>query len=300
MAMPDGTLTVQDKRAAIDVMLKAGADIRQLNTVRKHLSAVKGGRLAAAAATETVALAISDVVGDDLSVIGSGPTVPDPSTFADAWACLERLKVIERVPPAVTQHLLDGRGGRHAETPKPGDPRLARASSKVIGGRGDALRGARTAAEVLGYSVAVIDEPTLGEARRAAPQLLARARTIAGHEPRPCCVLAAGETTVHVTGSGKGGRNQEMALALVRALADDPRMPLAFGSIGTDGIDGPTDAAGAYCDGTSLGRARSRGLDPARYLRDNNAYAFFRALGDLIMTGPTTTNVGDIQVVLFP
>ena len=298
MAVPAGDLTLEDKRIAVNVLLKAGADITALNTVRKHLSAVKGGRLAAAAAGATVCLAISDVVGDDLSVIGSGPTVPDPSTFEDAWGYIERFGVERLLTAAAARHLQAGVEGRIEETPAPGDPRLARSLTRVIGGRFNAMIGAADAARSLGYEVATIDDPIVGDARSVGPVFLERASTLAARMSRPVAVVASGETTVKVVGRGRGGRNQELALSVVKMLADQmPRVALA--SVGTDGIDGPTDAAGAYADTTTFARASQQSLDPDAYLADNNAYAFFQRLNDLIMTGPSTTNVGDIQVVLF-
>jgi hydroxypyruvate reductase len=306
MAVPAGELTLEDKRGTVDALLKGGADITALNTVRKHLSAVKGGRLAAAAAGPTACLAISDVVGDDLSVIGSGPTVPDPSTFADAWNYIEQLGLRERVPPAVATYLKAGLAGKLAETPKPGHARFARSVTRVIGGRTNAMDGARDAARALGYEVVRIQDPIVGEARTASPALLDRARALSADRHGPVCVIASGETTVKVTGKGRGGRNQEMALAVATPLSEIvEKVPgafsgVAFASFGTDGIDGPTDAAGAHADDTTVTRAREHSLDDSSaYLADNNAYAFFQALGDLVMTGPTTTNVGDVQLVLF-
>jgi glycerate 2-kinase len=300
MAMPVAGLTLEDKRATVDALLKGGADITQLNTVRKHLSAVKGGRLAAAASGSVVSLAISDVVGDDLSVIGSGPTVPDPSTYGDAWDYIEQLGVKDRVPPAALAHLKAGAEGKADETPKPGDARLERSITRVIGGRMNAMEGARDAARSLGYDVMVIDDPIVGDARTVAPALLEHARALASGRTGPLCLIASGETTVKVLGKGRGGRNQEMALAVVTALAvDRAGRETALASIGTDGVDGPTDAAGAVADSTTAARARQRSLDPAAYLADNNAYAFFAALDDLIITGPTPTNVGDVQLILF-
>jgi hydroxypyruvate reductase len=298
MAVPAGSLTLEDKRTAVNALLKGGADITALNTIRKHLSAVKGGRLAAVAAGPTVCLAISDVVGDDLSVIGSGPTVPDPSTYRDAWNYVERLGVEAQLTPAARSYLRAGLDGKIEETPKPGDPRLERSITRVIGGRFNAMQGAAEAARSLGYDVITIDEPVIGDARTMGPVVLNMARAMAGGKKRPLAVVASGETTVKVTGQGKGGRNQELALSVVKTLAEESG-DLALASVGTDGIDGPTDAAGAYADSTTLKRASSQGFDPDAYLADNNAYAFFQALGDLIMTGPSTTNVGDIQVVLF-
>jgi glycerate 2-kinase len=299
MAVPAGDLTLEDKRKTVDALLKGGADITQLNTIRKHLSAVKGGRLAAAASGPTVCLAISDVVGDDPSVIGSGPTVPDPSTYQDGWDSVEQLGVKDQLSPAAAAYLRAGAQGAIEETPKPGDSRLERSITRVIGGRTDAMDGAREAARSLGYEVVLISDPVVGDARTASPALLARARSLAPARSGPFCVIASGETTVKVVGKGKGGRNQEMALAAARPLAaDDARWEIALASIGTDGIDGPTDAAGAVADSTTMARAAQQSLDPDTYLADNNAYAFFSSLGDLIITGPTTTNVGDVQLIL--
>jgi hydroxypyruvate reductase len=301
MAVPAGELTLEDKRITVNTLLKGGADITALNTVRKHLSAVKGGRLAAAAAGPTLCLAISDVVGDDLSVIGSGPTVPDPSTFSDAWGYIERLGVRGRIPAAAAAYLNAGLAGEVEETPKPGDVRFQRSVARVVGGRMNAMDGAREAAHALGYEVITILDPIVGEARDAGPALFERARALAAAHHHPVCVMASGETTVRVMGTGRGGRNQEMALAVAPHLEKVPGTfsAVAFASIGTDGIDGPTDAAGAHADNTTASRARQLSLDPAAYLGDNNAYAFFQALGDLVMAGPTTTNVGDVQIVLF-
>ncbi len=299
MAVPADELTLEDKRGAVDALLKGGADITALNTVRKHLSAVKGGRLAAAAAGPTVCFAISDVVGDDPSVIGSGPTVPDPSTFAEACAWMERLEVADRVPPRALAYLRAGLAGRAEETPKPGAAVLRQTVTRVIGGRRDAMAGAADAARALGYEVLEIADAVVGEARAAGPALLerARARLAAAGTPRRACVIASGETTVKVRGRGRGGRNQEMALSIVRALGGE-RQSIAFASIGTDGIDGPTDAAGAYADHSTASRAGRLSLDPDAFLAENDAYEFFRALDDLIVTGPTTTNVGDVQILL--
>jgi glycerate 2-kinase len=298
MAVPAGDLTLYDKRTMVNALLNGGADITQLNTVRKHLSAVKGGRLAAARSGPTVCLAISDVVGDDVSVIGSGPTVPDPSTYRDAWDYVEQFGLEARVSPPAVAHLKAGLAGKLEETPKPGDPRLEQSITRVIGGRLDAMAGARDAARSLGYEAVLIDDPIVGDARTAAPVLFERARALASGRTRPLCVIASGETTVKVVGKGKGGRNQEMALSVVSSLAG-AGSSAAMASFGTDGIDGPTDAAGAVADSTTLERARAQSIDPDAFLADNNAYAFFNALGDLIITGPTTTNVGDVQIILF-
>jgi glycerate 2-kinase len=298
MAVPAAELTLEDKRTAVNALLKGGADITQLNTIRKHLSAVKGGRLAAAATGPTVCLAISDVVGDDLSVIGSGPTVPDPSTYQDAWTCVERLGVASLLTDSATQYLRAGIEGRLDETPKAGDVRLQSSVTRVIGGRFNAMHGAAETVRSLGFDVIVSEEPIVGEARRMGPVFFEKALALVSGRSRPVAVIASGETTVRVVGKGRGGRNQEMALSVARRLASEPA-GVAMGSLGTDGIDGPTDAAGAFVDTTTLARAEQRALDPDEFLNDNNAYAFFERLGDLLITGPSTTNVGDLQVVLF-
>jgi glycerate 2-kinase len=298
MAVPAADLTLEDKRTAVNALLKCGADITALNTIRKHLSAVKGGRLASAASGPTVCLAISDVVGDDPSVIGSGPTVPDPSTYRDAWKYVERFGVEHLLTPAAKAWLRAGAEGKLQETPKAGDARFERSVTRVIGGRFNAMTGAAGTARALGYEVALIEDPIIGDARTMGPVLLARARALASGKLRPIAVIASGETTVKVVGKGKGGRNQEMALSVARILADESD-EIAMASIGTDGIDGPTDAAGAHADTTTLQRAQQHSLDPDAYLADNDAYAFFQRLNDLIITGPSATNVGDIQVVLF-
>ena len=298
MAVPAGALTLEDKRTAVNALLKGGADITALNTIRKHLSAVKGGRLAAAASGPTVCLAISDVVGDDLSVIGSGPTVPDPSTYRDAWDYIERLGVEPLLTEAARNYLRAGLEGTIVETPKAGDPRFAQSVTRVIGGRFNAMSGAAETARALGYDVIVCQEPIVGDARTMGPVVLDRARMLAAGRQRPVAVIFSGETTVKVVGTGKGGRNQEIALSVAGKLAAESG-DIALGSIGTDGIDGPTDAAGAYSDTATIARAVQQGLDADAFLADNNAYAFFQRIDDLIITGPSTTNVGDLQIVLF-
>ena len=299
MAVPAPGITLEDKRRTTDRLLKAGADIHALNTVRKHISALKGGWLAAATSRPSLTLAISDVVGDDLSVIASGPTVPDASTFDDALAVLKRFGGLDTYPPPVVARLQAGARGDLAESPKPGDSRLARAVATVIGGRGDAMDGAARDAESLGYTVLRLHDPVVGEARIAAISHLRAAIARAADLRRPACIISSGETTVHVTGNGVGGRNQEFVLAAAAPLAA-LGMPVVLASAGTDGIDGPTTAAGACVDSSTLNRAAAAGLPPPeRFLSNNDAHAFFAALGDLIITGPTDTNVGDLQVLLI-
>jgi hydroxypyruvate reductase len=299
MALPADGVTLADTQQAARTLMEQGADIQELNSVRKHLSAIKGGQLAAAHSGPTLTLAVSDVVGDDLSVIASGPTVADASTFADALRILEQRGGLDHYAPAVVDRLRRGASRAIPETPKPGDARLASAVAHVIGRQRGALDAAHAAAQERGYDVHVVAEPITGEARVAAAQHVDRIARLAAAAPRPLCVLSSGETTVTVRGSGKGGRNQEFAFAFARGCA---RLGgrVAAASIGTDGIDGPTDAAGAIVDATTFTRARAAGLaDPDLYLDDNNTYAFFDRLGDLVRTGPTNTNVGDLQIVIL-
>ena len=296
LTAPAGGLTLADKIATARALMHAGFAIGELNCVRKHLSRVKGGHLGAASG-RTVTLAISDVhapVADDPSVIGSGPTVADPTTFEQALAITGG---VEAIPRSVRAYLDRGATGHVPETIKPGDPRLADAAYQVIGNRLTALGGARAAAESLGYRVVALDEATSGEAREAAAFFVDRAAAHAAAESGPVCVLAAGETTVTVKGRGLGGRNQEFALAaapMLEAFRDD----VVLASVGTDGADGPTDAAGAIVDGATMERSLRAGLDWDAILADNDAYHFFAPLGDLVRWGATGTNVGDLQVFL--
>jgi glycerate-2-kinase len=298
MALPAPGIALDAKQRTARTLMEQGADIYELNTVRKHLSSIKGGQLALAARGAVLTLAVSDVVGDDLSVIASGPTVPDDSTFAAALDVLERRGGHHLYPATVVDRLRRGAAGDVPETPSRSDSRLARADARVIGPQRGAIDGARQAAERLGYHVLVVDQPVTGEARDVAGPHVARTAAAIQSMPRPVCVIASGETTVTVTGTGKGGRNQEFAFAMARSLATLGQQ-VAAASIGTDGIDGPTDAAGAIVDLTTFERARAAGMAaPEDYLTDNNTYEFFNRIGDLIRTGPTSTNVGDLQVIL--
>jgi len=296
MALPVEGLALGDKQDCIRTMMLAGADIHALNTVRKHLSRVKGGRLAAACRGTTLTLAVSDVVGDDLSVIGSGPGVPDQTTWADAAGALEQFGG-PRHPRGVWEVVARGVRGEIPETPKSGEAGLARVRAHLIASQRHALDAAARAATSLGYAVVTLPDAVIGDARAAAPAWLDRVEDELRRNSRPLCVLSAGETTVNVTGAGRGGRNQEFTLALVARVAAAGR-GLTMASVGTDGIDGPTDAAGALADTTSFSRATALDLDPQAFLDDNNAYDFFAMLGDLIHLGRTDTNVGDIQVLL--
>lgn len=297
MAFPASGVTLADKQQTARTLMEQSADIHELNTVRKHLSTIKGGQLAIAARGTVLTLAVSDVVGDDLSVIASGPTVADDSTYMDALAILNARGGEAAFPRAVVERLRRGTAGEVPETPASGDVRLQRAIARVIGPQRGAITGAEVAARSLGYHVHVVREPVTGEARESAVAHVRRVASEAGTLPRPFCVISSGETTVTVRGRGRGGRNQEFTLAMAGVLAELGEN-VAAASIGTDGIDGPTDAAGAIVDSTTLQRAHDARLAADDFLKDNNTYAFFERLDDLIKTGPTATNVGDLQVIL--
>jgi hydroxypyruvate reductase len=282
------------------LLLDSGATIREINTLRKHLSVLKGGRLARLAHPATlVTLILSDVVGDDLSSIASGPTVPDPTTFADCLGLLDRLGLRNRISKSIVRHLERGAAGAVDETPKPGDGVFAKTQNLIVASNRQALEAARGEAERLGYNTVVLSSFMEGETREVALVHAACAREVLASgnpAPSPACLLSGGETTVTIKGGGRGGRNQEFVLAAALALKDLDGVVVL--SAGTDGTDGPTDAAGAVADGRTGFRARGLGLDPARSLDDNDSYTFFKSLGDLVVTGPTLTNVMDLRVVL--
>jgi glycerate 2-kinase len=303
LSAPAAGITMEEKAETFRLLLRAGADIASFNAVRKHLSEVKGGLLARAAQPATVwALLLSDVPGDDPSVIASGPFSPDPTTYADAIGVLERYGIFYAVPSAVRLHLAEGAEDAIPETPKPDDPAFLGTTSVLLGTNRTAMDAAamRTARERDEVPAAIVLLPCFlqGEARECARSFCSRLRKAAealspGHA---VVMIAGGETTVHVHGSGKGGRNQEFALAAAMELTGEDSMSVL--AAGTDGIDGPTDAAGAYADGTTVARAASLGLDPGAHLSRNDAYPFFEALGDLVVTGPTGTNVADLAIGL--
>ncbi len=297
---PSEGLTLEDKQKVTKILLDAGAGIHEINTLRKHLSRVKGGRLARLAYPSTlISLILSDVIGDDLDSIASGPSVPDPTTFGDCMDILERYGIADRIPYAARQIFEKGIRGKIEETPKTGDPAFERTQNLVIGSNIMAVKAAEKKAAELGYNTLILSTFIAGETRDVAGMHAAIAREIVGSgnpiKP-PACVLSGGETTVTIRGKGKGGRNQEFSLAA--AMEIDGLGKVVLLSAGTDGTDGPTDAAGAIADGNSVKRARARGMDPGRYLRANDSYRFFEALGDLIITGPTRTNVMDLRIIL--
>jgi hydroxypyruvate reductase len=244
-----------------------------------------------------VSFILSDVVGDDLSTIGSGPTVPDPTTFQDAWKVLERFSLLDKIPTAVQEHLRRGLKGFLQETPKPGDRVFSNIANILIGSNRLALEAAAETAHSFGFFPHIQEEPLRGDTTTVALQFAAKIKTQRRSMTQPTCLLAGGETTVHVTGMGKGGRNQEFALVVAQALGDESGWALL--SAGTDGIDGPTDAAGAFVDSFTIGKAKRKGLDPQQALNNNDSYHFFSALGDLFSPGPTGTNVMDMKIALM-
>ncbi len=291
-----------DKALTTSLLLRAGAPIRELNAVRKHLSRLKGGGLARAAAPARVAvLALSDVVGDDLSTIGSGPAAPDPTTYADALAVLERRGVTGEVPDAVREHLARGARGARPETPKPGDALFAKVRARVVGSGRLSARAAAREARRLGFRTRVLTTRLEGEAREAARVLVAilgESLETAPRGGRPICLLAAGETTVTVRGRGQGGRNQELAVAAALAL-EGFCAPAAVACLATDGTDGASDAAGGIVDDQTTARGAALGLAPAEaFLAENDTRNYLGPLGGLIRTGPTGTNVADVVALL--
>jgi glycerate 2-kinase len=295
LALPADGIALEDKQAVNRALLASGADITQMNAVRKHLSAIKGGRLAAAAhPARVVSLLISDVPGDDPAVIGSGPTVPDPTTFADARAILAHYRI--EPPAAVAQHLRAARD----ETPKPGDPRLASADTIIVARPQASLEAAAARARAAGVTPVILGDALEGEAREVAKVLAGIALQVRRHgqpAPPPCVLLSGGETTVTVRGAGRGGRNAEFLLAL--ALQLNGAAGISALAADTDGIDGSEDNAGALVTPDTLARARAHGLDARAMLADSDGYGFFKGLCDLVVTGPTLTNVNDFRAILI-
>ncbi len=293
-------LSLRDKQKTTELLLGCGATINELNAVRKHLSAGKGGQLAKTAYPATVvSLFLSDVIGDPLDVIASGPTVPDPSTFADCLKIFERYGLTQALPEPVLELLKKGAQGLIEDTPKAGDAVFARVQNLVVGSNRAALIAAAAEARALGYEPMILSSYIQGEAREIALALagIGKEMTVTGNPVSPpACILAGGETTVTIRGPGKGGRNQELALAAAIALEGWPRIALL--SAGTDGTDGPTDAAGAFADGNTCKEALQKGINPGEYLKNNDSYNFFAPLDLLYKTGPTRTNVMDLMCLL--
>lgn len=300
LALPREGISLDDLRETTSLLLRAGASIQELNAVRKHLELAKGGGLARAARGRPVlALLVSDVIGDPLDVIASGPLTPDPTTFADALGVLDRFDLRSRVPKTVANYLIAGERGEKPESPKEGDPCFATTEIEIVGNLSAAARGASAQAEREGFRTRVLTLELEGEAREAGKRMAEAGVSIrsgVGGETPPVCLISGGETTVTVTGKGAGGRNQEFALGAAPAISGSEGVLVA--SMGTDGVDGPTDAAGAVATGSTIARAEAAGLNAQDYLDENDSYTFFRKLDDLLITGPTGTNVMDLQLLM--
>lgn len=305
LPLPVEDLTLAEKKQATSVLIRCGADIHEINAIRKHISQVKGGRLLEFSNGATVlALVLSDVVGDDFSSIASGPTSGDPSTYNDCLEILERYRIEDELPASVVSYLKAGaEGGPDAppETPKPGDARFDKVTNALVATNFSALQAAADQASKAGYQPLILTSSLSGRTADAARFHVAIAREMlrSGNPlPPPCCIISGGETTLQVQGKGKGGRNMEFALWCIHEIRHWQEAPLLFASLGSDGTDGPTDAAGATASFATLSRARARNLSTADFLRRNDSYHFFEAVDDLIVTGPTRTNVMDLHFIL--
>jgi hydroxypyruvate reductase len=300
LPMPADGILLEEKQEATQLLLDCGADIKEINAIRKHISQIKGGRLAQLAYPSTVlGFILSDVVGDPLDAIGSGPTVPDTSTFDEAWEILRKYDLLNEIAPSIQNHLRLGKEGKIEETPKPGAAAFGKVHNFLIGSNLLALEAAAKESRSLGFNTLILSSSIVGETRDAARFHAAIAREIVqtgNPVPKPACVISGGETTVTIRGDGKGGRNQEFVLAGSMEISGLWKVVLLSG--GTDGTDGPTDAAGAIADTLTGARATALGLSPKAHLENNNAYPFFKSLGDLLITGPTRTNVMDVRILL--
>ncbi len=300
LPLPAAPITLEEKQSVTKLLLACGASIHEINAVRKHISGIKGGQLARLASPATViSLMLSDVIGDDLDVIGSGPTAPDSSTFHTAIGILSKYALLEKVPAPVRERLEAGAAGRIEDTPKPGAREFQTTQNLVVGSNLLAVNAATAKARELGYRTMVLSTFVEGETRDVARVHAAIAKeVVANGRPLkpPACIISGGETTVTLRGDGLGGRNQEFVLAAAIDLAGIPGVAVLSG--GTDGTDGPTDAAGAIADGSTIERARAAGLKATSFLANNDSYRFFEPLGDLLVTGPTNTNVMDVRLLL--
>jgi hydroxypyruvate reductase len=300
LCCPSDGLSLQDKQKTTEVLLSCGAKIQEVNAIRKHISKVKGGRLAELARPATVlSLILSDVIGDPIDHIGSGPTAPDSTSFSDCLSVIDRYGIATMIPLPVKKLLEKGAAGDIAETPKAGAPVFDKVQNLLVGNNQSALSAAKERAEALGYQTLTLSSSIEGEARKVAIEHSAIAKDLRLDRTRvrwPVCIISGGETTVTVQGRGLGGRNQEFALAAAIELDGVEQVVVLSGA--TDGTDGPTDAAGGIVDGTTVRRAREKGLDPREYLRRNDSYRLLKAVDDLLMTGPTLTNVMDLRLLL--
>jgi glycerate-2-kinase len=307
LVAPCNSITLDEKQRVTELLLKAGADINELNAVRKHVSAIKGGRLAEIAyPSKVISLILSDVIGDPLDVIASGPTSPDETTYQDAIHVIEKYGLRDKIPVHIWNTLKDGANGAMPDTPKTGNPAFEGIENIIIGSNKIATGAAAKKAMELGFDTSILTSELQGEAREAAKWLALKAverreqkaeDRIQKTEDRKICFISGGETTVTVKGNGIGGRNMELALAFAIEIAGTDGITLL--SAGTDGTDGPTDAAGAIVDGQTIKKANAKGLDPLVYLEHNDSYIFFKNTGELFVTGSTGTNVMDIQIILI-
>jgi len=300
LVSPSPGISLKDIKELTDQLLRCGANIKEINTIRKHISQVKGGRLAQLAYPAYVmTLILSDVIGSKIDSIASGPTAPDTTTFSDCLKIIQKYRLKDEIPPSIHDRLKKGAQGKIKETPKPGDPIFKKVRNFIIGSNSSALKAAKQKAEELGLNAMILPRPVYGDTRRAAlrhANLAKMIRETGDPVFPPACLISGGETTVKVSGKGLGGRNQEFVLVGATKIAGLENIVML--SAGTDGTDGPTDAAGAICDGKTIKRAPQKGLDPKQYLDNNDSYHFFQKLGDLLKTGPTNTNVMDIHLVL--
>jgi hydroxypyruvate reductase len=300
LPLPATGVELVEKQNITSQLLKCGADIQEINTIRKHISIVKGGQLARLAYPATiVSMILSDVVGDRLDTIASGPTVPDATTFSDALKIVNKYDLLEKIPQSIRKRLEAGVRGEITDTPKDGDKVFKKAHNIIVGSNNIALQAIAEQAKKIGLNAIILSSAIEGEAKEVAKVLSAVAKemTISGNPiPAPACVISGGETTVTIEGKGKGGRNQELGLSA--AIAIDGLDNLVILSGGTDGSDGPTDAAGAIVDGNTIERARQQRIDAHQFLRNNDAYNFLKQTHDLLITGPTNTNVMDIHIIM--
>ena len=293
-------VSLREKQKVTQLLLDCGASIQEINTIRKHISLLKGGQLARLAYPAYLqSLILSDVVGDRLDTIASGLTVPDETTFKECWEIIKKYQLESSLPSSVAAHLRKGVEGKIRETPKPGDPLFSRVDNLIVGSNILALKAAKEKAEKLGYNCIILSSSVQGETKEVAKVHVALAREIVSTGnpvPPPACILSGGETTVKVKGKGLGGRNQEFALAACIEMKEMEKVLLL--SAGTDGTDGPTDAAGAFVSGYTWRRARKMGILPDEFLENNDSYNFFKKVGGLFLTGPTNTNVMDLRILL--
>jgi hydroxypyruvate reductase len=300
LPLPVEEISLEEKQKTTEILLSCGANIHEINTVRKHISQIKGGRLALASyPARVISFILSDVIGDDIQSIASGPTSADPTRFEDCLEIFERYKIMERIPRNVLEYIIKGAEGKAPETPKPKDPMFEKTQNLIIGNNFHCLINAKKKAIDLGYNSIILSTYLNGEARDSAifHAAIAKEVMVSGNPvERPACLISGGETRVTIHGNGKGGRNQEFVLAFAMEIEGIEGIVVLSG--GTDGTDGPTDAAGAIADGLTIKRARELGMDPSSFLKNNDSYHFFKNIGDLLVTGPTNTNVMDLRIVL--